>query len=55
MTLDEITDQLALDIDELWAEAEVELDRDLTDQERQSIADEFLAGLDDDEEDQEDA
>lgn len=36
-------------IDELIAETEEELGRDLDDDERDSIIDEFLAGLDDDE------
>lgn len=42
--MDEATDAL----NELLADAEQELGRELTDEEAESIADEFLAGLDDD-------
>jgi F0F1-type ATP synthase membrane subunit b/b' len=50
MNADEITDALSDAIAELVAGAEADLERDLTPAERDSLIDEFLAGLDEGEE-----
>lgn len=53
MTAEQIEDAILDEVDELIEAAEAELGRELTDEERESLVEEFLADLDTDDEPEE--